>query len=69
MVFDGKYFQQIFGLIKGTNVAPILTNIYMAMLENELKKKCNTDPRLIWPVLLSGSLMMDLASPKEYGKM
>ena len=23
----------------------------MAMLENELKKKCNTDPKLIWPVL------------------
>ena len=39
MVFDGEYFQQIFGLIMGTNVAPILTNIYMAMLENELKHK------------------------------
>ena len=51
MVFDGEYFQQIFGLIMGTNVAPILTNIYMAMLEIELKKKCNTDPKLIWPVL------------------
>ena len=38
MTFDGKYFQQIFGLIMGTNVAPILTNIYMAMLENELKR-------------------------------
>ena len=51
MVFDGEYFQQIFGLIMGTNVAPILTNIYMAMLENELKKKCCSDPKLIWPVL------------------
>jgi len=51
MVFDGEYFQQIFGLIMGTNVAPILTNIYMAMLENELKKKCTSDPKLIWPVL------------------
>ena len=39
MVFDGEYFQQIFGLIMGTNVAPILKNIYMAMLENELKKR------------------------------
>ena len=28
MVFDGEYFQQIFGLMMGTNVAPILTNIY-----------------------------------------
>ena len=51
MVFDGEYFQQIFGLIMGTNVAPILTNIYMAMLENELKIKCCSDPKLIWPVL------------------
>ena len=51
MVFDGEYFQQIFGLIMGTNVAPILTNIYMAMLEKELKAKCCSDPKLIWPVL------------------
>jgi len=35
----------------GTNVAPILTNIHMAMLENELKAKCKTDPKLIWPIL------------------
>ena len=28
MVFDVKYFQKIFGLIMGTNVVPILTNIY-----------------------------------------
>ena len=35
----------------GTNVAPILTNIYMAMLENELKVKCETDSKLIWPLL------------------
>jgi len=23
----------------------------MAMLENELKVKCKTDPKLIWPIL------------------
>jgi len=51
MVFDGEYFQQIFGLIMGTNVAPILTNIYMALLENELKSKCKSDPKIIWPIL------------------
>ena len=51
MTFDGKYFQQIFGLIMGTNVVPILTNIYIAMLENELKGNCKTDPKLIWPIL------------------
>ena len=50
-VFDGEYFQQIFGLIMGTNVTPILTNIYMALLEIELKNKCKSDPKLIWPVL------------------
>ena len=44
MVFNGEHFQQIFGLIMGTNVAPILTNTYIAMLENELKVKCKTDP-------------------------
>ena len=39
MTFDGEYFQQIFGVIMGTNVAPILANIYMATLETYLKKK------------------------------
>ena len=29
MTFDGEYFQQIFGVIMGTNVAPILANKYM----------------------------------------
>ena len=35
----------------GIIVAPILTNMYMAMLENEFKMKCKTDPKLVWPVL------------------
>ena len=36
----------------GTNVAPILANIYMAMLENELRLlKCNFDPKFKWPTL------------------
>ena len=52
MTFDGEYFQQIFRLIMWTNVAPILTNIYLAMLENESKAKCINDPKLIWPILL-----------------
>ena len=38
--FHGEYFQHIFGIIMGTNVAPILANIYMAGLENILKEKC-----------------------------
>ena len=37
ITFEGEYFQQIFGMIMGTNVAPILANIYR--LENILKRK------------------------------
>ena len=35
----------------GTNVAPILANIHMARLEQILKEKCKTDPKLKWPCL------------------
>ena len=33
-------------------MAPILANIYVAMLENELRAKCKNDPKLNWPILL-----------------
>ena len=46
MEYDGEYFQQIFGIIMGT---PILANIYLALLEKELKEK--QDKKLVWPVL------------------
>ena len=36
MTFNGEYFQQIFRVIMGTNVAPILANIYLAKLEKLL---------------------------------
>ena len=49
--FDQEYFQQIFGIIMGTNVAPISANIYMAMLENELHQTCKYDPKLKWSIL------------------
>ena len=51
MSFDGEYFQQIFGVIMGTNVAPILAHIYMATLEKLLKEKSKTNTKIIWPVL------------------
>ena len=51
MTFDGEYFQQIFGVIMGTNVAPILANIYMATLENLLKEKCKINKKIIGPLL------------------
>ena len=35
----------------GTNVAPILANIYMAKLEALLKEKCKTDIKLKYPIL------------------
>ena len=28
MPFNGEYFQQIFGVIMGTNVAPIITHLH-----------------------------------------
>ena len=37
MTFNGEFFQQIFGVIMGTNAAPIIANIYFAKLENILK--------------------------------
>ena len=51
MSFDKEYFQQIFGIIMGTNLAPILANLYLAMLQNELKNKCVHDKKLKWPIL------------------
>ena len=39
MEFHGEYFQQFFGIIMGTNVAPILANLYIAKLEKILKEK------------------------------
>ena len=51
MTFDKEYFQQIFGIIMGTNLAPILANLYLAMLQEELKKKCANDQKLKWPKL------------------
>ena len=36
MKFQEEFFMQIMGIVMGTNLAPILANIYMAMLEEEL---------------------------------
>ena len=62
MLFDSKYFQQIFGLIMGTNIGPILTNIYMALLENELKTNAkqtlNSSDQFFFNVLLMMGLLL-----------
>ena len=47
MTFNGEYFQQFFGVRMGTNVAPILANIYLAKLESILLEKSKTDKKLI----------------------
>ena len=52
MCFGKEYSQQIFGIVMGTHVAPSLANICVAMLENELRRKCKFDPKLKWLVLL-----------------
>ena len=64
MEFDGEYFQQIFGIIMGTNVAPILANLYLAELKKMLKEKTKNDPKMIWPTFLEDTLMMDSALQK-----
>ena len=52
MPFDGEYFQQIFGVIMGTNVSPILAYIYIWLnWKKLLKEKCNIDTKLKWPYL------------------
>ena len=51
LTFDGKYFQQIFSVIMGTNVAPMLANMDVATQENLFKEKCKTNKKTIWPLL------------------
>ena len=40
MKFQEEFFVQILGIVMGTNLAPILANINMAMLEEELYIIC-----------------------------
>jgi hypothetical protein len=43
-------FRQIFGIAMGTNLAPILANIYLAILEKEIKEDNKNDPLFKWPI-------------------
>ena len=47
----GRVYSTFFGLIVGTNFAHILVNIYVAMLDNELRIKCIPDPKFKWYIL------------------
>jgi hypothetical protein len=51
MNFMGETFIQIFGIAMGSNIAPILANLYLAMLEKKLKEQTKNDIRMIWPTL------------------
>ena len=62
MSLDREYFQQIFSVI-GTNVAPILAHICLAMVENELHKKYVHDPELKWPVLFKRFIKNKFPTP------
>ena len=66
MSFNGEYFQQIFGVIMGTNVAPILAKIYREKLELLLKETCKMNIKIKRPIFfnLKDLLMMVLESWK-----
>jgi hypothetical protein len=51
MEFNKGAFLQIFGIAMGTNLAPILANIYLAILEKEIKEDNKFDPKFKWPLL------------------
>ena len=40
MKFQAIFLKQILGIVMDKNVAPVLANIYTAMLEKELKIRC-----------------------------
>ena len=48
MKFQEEFFMQIMGIVMGTNLAPILANLYMAMLEEELYIVC-IQKNIVWP--------------------
>ena len=50
MEFDKGTFLQIFGIAMGTNLAPILANIYLAIIEKEIKEDHKDDPKFKWPL-------------------
>ena len=48
MKFQEEFCMQILGIVMGTNLAPVLANIYMAMLEEELFIIC-LQKNITWP--------------------
>ena len=46
--FQEEFFLQILGIVMGTNLAPILANTHMAILEEELYIMCK-NKNIVWP--------------------
>ena len=53
MHFRDKISHQIFGTAMGTPLAPVLTNLYLHILENKLKSQIENDMHTVaWPLFL-----------------
>ena len=50
MVLEVNVSNKTFDIIMGTNAAPILTNIYVVMLEKELTEKYGNGTETVRPV-------------------
>ena len=53
----------------GTNVAPILANLYLAKLEKKLKEKSINDPKMVWPILFKRFIDDGFGEQKAQNKM
>ena len=58
---------QILGIVMGTNLAPILTNIYMAVLEEELYIICK-NKNITWPKMFKRCIDDGFGVIKSYKK-
>ena len=50
MKFQKEFFKQILGIVMGTNLAPILANIFSTMLGDELMIICK-NKKIKWPIM------------------
>ena len=63
--FQGEYFQQIFGIIMGTNVAHIIANLHLAKLEKNLKENPSMILKWFGQYFLDVIWITDLAKQKD----
>ena len=68
MQFNGEFFNT-FGIIMGTNIAPILANLYLAMLQQELETICkskNIKCPTFYKRFIDGSVGIFVSTKKEF---